>query len=94
MTTTAPAGVTNPAVTLGRYTTSLGEGRLVQGQRILGIVRLTDIPATGAGRRYLIERELTTRAELVALVADYLQQAHHLQAIPADPANLDLGGRS
>jgi hypothetical protein len=92
--TTTPSGVTTPAVTLGRYTTSLGEQRLVQGQRILGIVRVTDIPAEGSGRRYLIERELHTRAELVGLVADYLQQAHQLQAIPADPASLELGGGS
>jgi hypothetical protein len=85
---------TNPAVTLGRYTTAPGEHRLVQGQRILGVVRLTDIPASGEGRRFLIERELENRDELTALVADYLQQAGALQAIPADPAALVLGGAS
>ncbi len=45
------------------------------GQRILGVVRVSDVPAAGRGRRYLIERELTTKAELDALVADYLSQA-------------------
>jgi hypothetical protein len=90
MSTTA----TNPPVTLGRYTTATGEQRLVQGQRILGIVRLTDIPASGTGRRFLIERELQTRAELVALAGDYLQRAHDLRAIPADPASLELGSGS
>jgi hypothetical protein len=84
---------TNPPVTLARYTLAAGD-RLIQGQRILGVVRLTDIPATGRGRRYLIERELQTRAEVTALVADYLQRAHALHAIPADPTTLDLGGVS
>jgi hypothetical protein len=84
---------TNPAVTLARYTTDVGD-RLIQGQRILGVVRLTDIPATGHGRRFLIERELETRDEVAALVADYLQRAHQLQAIPADPATVPLGGVS
>lgn len=84
---------THPPVTLGRYQLPDGE-RLVQGQRILGVVRLTDIPAYGPGRRYVIERELTSRQELVALVADYLQQASSHGAIPADPACLQLGGAS
>ena len=38
-------------------------------------------PATG--RHYVIERELTTMAELDAIVADYLQQAATWDAIPA-----------
>lgn len=78
---------TNPPVQLARYPTPDGD-RLVQGQRILGVVRLTDIPAHGHGRRYLIERELETQREVQALVRDYLQQAERLGAIPADPACL------
>ena len=62
MTTPAAAvrrsGPTNERVELARYTISAGE-RIVYGQRVLGIVRLTDVPADGAGRHYLIERGLT-----------------------------------
>jgi hypothetical protein len=73
---------TNERVELGRYTTSAGE-RLVCGQRVLGVVRLVDVPADEQGRRYVIERELTSMAELEAIVADYLQQAAIWDAIPA-----------
>ena len=37
----------------------------------------------GEGRHYVIERELTTMAELEAIVADYLEQAAAWNAIPA-----------
>lgn len=85
--TPAPTGErrTNPPVEIARYKLATGE-RVIQGQRILGVVRLIDVPAIGTGRRYLIERELSCRAEVAAVVSDYLQQAHELQAIPADPA--------
>jgi hypothetical protein len=33
-------------------------------------VRLTDVPADGHGRRYIIERGLTCMDELRAIVAD------------------------
>ena len=79
---TPRAGATNAPVELGRYTLATGE-RVIQGQRVLGVVRLTDIPAIGDGRRYLIERELTVLAELDAIVADYLEQAARWHAIPA-----------
>jgi hypothetical protein len=46
-------------------------------------VRLVDVPAEGRGRRYLIERELTSMAELEAIIADYLDQATRWDAIPA-----------
>lgn len=75
-------GPTNPPVELARYPHPDGE-RLIQGQRVLGVVRVTDIPATGHGRRFLIERELTSQAEIQALVSDYLHQAEQLQDIPA-----------
>ena len=76
------AGATNAPVELGRYSIAAGE-RVIQGQRILGVVRLIDIPATGDGRRYVIERELTVMAELDAIVADYLDQAARWHTIPA-----------
>ena len=82
-TTTARADrVTNDRVELGRYTISAGE-RVIYGQRVLGVVRLVDHPASGRGRRYVIERELTVMAELEAIVADYLEQAAIWDAIPA-----------
>ena len=75
-------GATNEPVELGRYTIPDGK-RVIYGQRVLGIVRLVDIPATGHGRRYILDRELTVMAELEAIVEDYLDQAARWQAIPA-----------
>jgi hypothetical protein len=79
---TRRAGQTNQPVELARYTVSAGE-RVIYGQRVLGVVRLVDEPATGDGRRYLIERELTVMAELEAILADYLDQATRWRVIPA-----------
>jgi integrase len=78
---TTPA--TRPAVELARYATTGGSERIVRVQRIRGVVRLTDVPADPHGRRYLIERGLTSRAGLDAIVADYLQQAAAMDAVPA-----------
>ena len=82
MIVTRRAGQTNERVELARYTVSAGE-RVIHGRRVLGVVRLVDDPASGDGRHYVIERELTSMAELDALVADYLQQAATWDAIPA-----------
>lgn len=82
VTETRRAGQTNERVELARYTVSAGE-RVIHGQRILGVVRLADNPASGDGRHYVIERELVTMAELEAIVSDYLQQAQTWDAIPA-----------
>ena len=79
---------TNPPRELARYRISAGE-RIVVGQRVLGVVRLTDVPADGHGRRYLIERGLTAMAELEAVVADYLAQAEHWDAVPVEPCWLE-----
>jgi hypothetical protein len=73
---------TNERVELGRYTITAAE-RVIYGQRVLGVVRLVDAPARGRGRRYVIERELTSMSELEAIVADYLQQATTWDTIPA-----------
>jgi hypothetical protein len=83
-TTTQPveSGATNDRVELARYAVSAGE-RVIYGQRILGVVRLVDVPAVGSGRRYVIERELTVMAELEAIVIDYLEQAAAWDTIPA-----------
>jgi hypothetical protein len=85
MTATSPAAATratNERVELARYAVSAGE-RVIYGQRVLGVVRLVDVPADGNGRRYLIERGLTRMAELEAIVADYLQQAAAWDTTPA-----------
>ena len=79
---TTRAGQTNARVELARYRIGAGE-RVIYGQRVLGVVRLVDVPAGGDGRRYIIERELTVMAELEAIVADYLEQAAAWDVIPA-----------
>jgi hypothetical protein len=82
-TSTAPLQrATNPAVELARYTITAAE-RVIHAQRVLGSVRLVDLPANGHGRRYVIERELTVMAELEAIVEDYLDQAARYGVIPA-----------
>ena len=75
-------GETNAPVELARYMISAGE-RVIYGQRIRGVVRLVDVPCEGCGRRYVIERGLTSMAELEAIVGDYLDQAARWNAIPA-----------
>jgi hypothetical protein len=71
MATTAGAG---RRMVLGRYRIVHGE-RILIGRRVLGVVRISDIPAGDRGRRYLVERELTRKVELDARVADYLSYA-------------------
>jgi hypothetical protein len=77
---------TNPTVgervELGRYQISTGE-RVLYGQRLNGVVRITDSPHTG-GRAYLVERGLEEDgyAALQALIADYLEQARELDDVP------------
>ena len=85
---TQPRGQTNPRVELAHYRITSGE-RLICAQRVDGHVRLTDIPASEHGRRYLIERGLSSMRELEAIVTDYLHQAARYDAIPAEPVYLD-----
>ena len=65
-------------------TPSAAGERVVYGQRINGVVRVTDNPASGRGRAYLVERELEQdgNAALQALVADYVEQAERHGEIP------------
>ena len=72
----ATATASGNAVELARYRIPAGE-RVLYGQRINGVVRVTDNPASGRGRAYLIERELEQdgNAALQALVHDYVEQA-------------------
>jgi hypothetical protein len=70
-------------VELARYAIPAGE-RILYGQRVNGVVRVTDVPASGSGRAYLVERELEQDGyeALQALVADYLDQAALLGDVP------------
>lgn len=69
---------------LGRYTLRAGDTRLLLGQRVDGVVRVTDVPLAPGGRAYLVERELERdgHAALLALVADYLAEAERHASIP------------
>ena len=51
-------GGTGRRVELARYTVTRGGARALCGQRVLGVVRLTDVPLEPGGRAYLVERGL------------------------------------
>jgi hypothetical protein len=70
-------------VELARYAVC-GGSRILYGQRIDGVVRVTDCPACGGGRAYLVERGLERDgySALRALVEDYTRQAGRLNAVP------------
>ena len=74
----APAGT---AQVLASYESNEGTRQLVA-QRLRGKVALSDIPAAGRGRVYLIERHVTSVAELDAIVADYRELAADLRRPP------------
>jgi hypothetical protein len=77
-------GRTGPRVELARYSVTAGD-RVLYGQRIDRVVRLTDVPLEAGGRAYLVERALEeegSNAALHALIADYLRQASVLDAVP------------
>jgi hypothetical protein len=70
-------------IELARYTVPVGE-RVLYGQRVNGVVRVTDVPAGGRGRAYLVERELEQDGygALNAMLSDYLDQAQLLEDVP------------
>ena len=80
MTATRRPASGEPTV-LATYECDEGTRQLV-GQRIDGRVALSDVPASGQGRVYLIERHLPSMAELDGLVADYLAMAAQLDRPP------------
>lgn len=89
-------GRTGQRVELARYPVASGELRILYGQRVDGVVRVTDVAANGHGRAYLVERGLEQDgyAALKALVADYLEQAELLAAVPmavCPPAESEAG---
>jgi hypothetical protein len=69
---------------LGRYRTDAGVERVLYGQRVGNVVRVTDVPVDRPGRAYLVERGLEEDgyAALLALVADYLETANRLGVPP------------
>lgn len=69
---------------LGRYRTDAGVERVLYGQRVANVVRVTDVPVDRPGRAYLVERrlELDGYAALLALVEDYVVQANRLGVPP------------
>jgi hypothetical protein len=73
-------------VELARYSVAAGD-RVLYGQRVDGVVRVTDVPRESGGRAYLVERGLeeegpNANAALQALIADYVCQASVLDAVP------------
>ena len=79
-------GRTGARVELARYSVASGD-RVLYGQRVNGVVRLTDVALEAGGRAYLVERGLeeegsNANAALHALIADYLRQARVLDAVP------------
>jgi len=73
---------------LARYTVAEGE-RIVYGQRVDGVVRVTDRPVGKGGRAYLVEGDLKTKDELDALVSDYLAEAERADAPPLAHCRFD-----
>ncbi len=65
----------------GTYECDEGTRQLV-GQRVDGIVRITDRRKNAGGRAYLVEEGLTCMSELQAIVADYLAKAKSLGYAP------------
>jgi hypothetical protein len=90
---TLPASTTRgQLIKLGRYNTPTGERWLV-GRRVNGAVGVIDTPAPGTpGIPYLVEAGLHSRAELIALLRDYLQQSrgHGVPAIVNIKAGMAL----
>jgi len=84
-------GRTGHRIELARYTVDGGEERIVFGQRVDGVVRITDVPAHGHGRAYLVERGLEHDGygALKALVADYVAQGELLAAVPMTVSPLE-----
>lgn len=64
------------------------EHRVLYRQRVGQSIRITDRPAAGNGRAYLVEADLAQDGEaaIEAIVEDYLVQARTLGRVPMAPA--------
>ena len=60
---------------LARYELPDGTTRALVAQRIDGRVAITDLPTSGHGRVYLVERHVESRAEMDALVTAYIDDS-------------------
>jgi hypothetical protein len=69
---------TGPRVQLAVYVTDGAERRLLIGQRVDGVVRITDEPDGDYGTSYVVESHLSSKAELDALITDYLVNAKRI----------------
>jgi hypothetical protein len=67
---------------LARYTIPAGQ-RILYGQRVDGVVRITDRPVASGGRAYLVDCGLETKQEPETLVADNIQVAAETGEVPA-----------
>jgi hypothetical protein len=74
---------TGPPFELARYSIPSGQ-RVIYGQRVDGKVRVTDKPAEGTGRSYLIDSGLQEDGfkALEALVIDYATEGARLGRVP------------
>ncbi len=81
MTTDTAEQTTGRPQRLTSYTADIGE-RILVAQRVDGVVRISDVPADGQGRSYLVEPEIGSMAEIEALVADYTAKAKKLGWVP------------
>jgi hypothetical protein len=64
-----------PRVELARYLTSDDGERVIYAARVGGMVVVSDWPADGPGRAFVIERGVSCERELYALVTDYVDQS-------------------
>lgn len=73
---------------LARYPTTAGE-RVVMGWRRGSGVEVTDRPAHGRARAYLVDRGVCRPAQLAALLSEYLAQARLLDGCPMSGEQID-----
>lgn len=79
-TATQPKATGRPKV-LATYECDEGIRELV-GQRVDGIVRITDRRKDAEGRAYLVEEGIACMPELEAILSDYLAKARRLGYAP------------
>jgi len=87
--TTPSTPTTRPRpVELGHYTAN-AQHRVLIGHRVDRQRQITDAPTGGTGRSYLVETDIHTHNEVLALIGDYLAQANTHDAIPMATTVLD-----
>lgn len=72
---------------LARYELPDGNVRALVAERIHGRVAVIDVPKTFAGRVYLVERHVASKAEMDGLVAAYIQNAEQRGEPPVLPTS-------